>query len=482
MFNPVKPGRLRRLLCSPEQKGNTMTDREKITQVFYDYEDGGLVSADLDKVMRCLDKDLIGIGIGEQGFVTSLEDVRQVFLSGVKNAPGIKHSLSFEHIHILIHEEGFANLCAKVIVRAQKGDELTTSQFLQFLTLIRRGEEWKICGLHASSPVVTEESVEAYPLKFAEKTLQSLKEKIGEEAYLAEEQYRQAVLADTIAFYIINFSLDLFEKCQLNGELCAFVEPGTPYEQFLSDHLPLYVLEEDRKIFLETLSLQNVMDAFASGKKELNCEYRFLCPDGSVLWMVTIVRLITDVATGDKKGIMYVKDIDAAKHRELDMIAKADRDVMTGVLNKSAFIGSVSSLLCDREAHAFVMLDIDNFKAINDTNGHPAGDQVLIAIAGILKDTFSADGIVGRLGGDEFAAFIQGFRSQDDLRNRLEHVLEQITKIKPSGKALSVVTCSIGVALSSDTLTIGQLYKRADDALYRAKQNGKNQIAFYICR
>ena len=46
--------------------------------------------------------------------------------------------------------------------------------------------------------------------------------------------------------------------------------------------------------------------------------------------MVTIVRLITDVATGDKKGIMYVKDIDAAKHRELDMIAKADRDVMTG--------------------------------------------------------------------------------------------------------------------------------------------------------
>ena len=81
---------------------------------------------------------------------------------------------------------------------------MSISQFLQSLTLVRRGKDWKICALHASSPIVTEESVEAYPLKFAEKTLQSLKEKIGEEAYLAEEQYRQAVLADTVAFYIIN--------------------------------------------------------------------------------------------------------------------------------------------------------------------------------------------------------------------------------------------------------------------------------------
>ena len=72
-----------------------MTDREKIIQVFYDYEDGGLVSLDLNKILNCLDETLIGIGIGEQGFVTSKEDVRQVFTTGLKNNTDTKHSLSF---------------------------------------------------------------------------------------------------------------------------------------------------------------------------------------------------------------------------------------------------------------------------------------------------------------------------------------------------------------------------------------------------
>lgn len=104
-----------------------MTDREKIIQVFYDYEDGGLVSLDLNKILNCLDETLIGIGIGEQGFVTSKEDVRQVFTTGLKNNTDTKHSLSFEQIHVLIHEEGFANLCAKVIVRAEKENNVSIS-------------------------------------------------------------------------------------------------------------------------------------------------------------------------------------------------------------------------------------------------------------------------------------------------------------------------------------------------------------------
>lgn len=95
---------------------------------------------------------------------------------------------------------------------AKCGERVTQSRFSQSLTLIKEENEWKICCLHASTPIVTEENIDAYPLKFAEKTLQSLRDKIGEEVYAVEEQYRMAVLSDTIAFYIVNFSKDIYEN------------------------------------------------------------------------------------------------------------------------------------------------------------------------------------------------------------------------------------------------------------------------------
>ena len=102
-----------------------------------------------------------------------------------------------------------------------------------------------------------------------------------------------------------------------------------------------------------------------------------------------------------------------------------------------------------------------------------------MAIAGILKDIFAADGIVGRLGGDEFAVFLPGTHTQDALTARLEQVLEQVKSVKQCNKAPSNVTCSIGVTFCDDKRSIEEIYKNADDALYRAKQNGKNQITFF---
>lgn len=474
-----------------------MTDEDKIMRVFRQYEEGGLVSKDLDQVLDCIAEQVIGIGIGEQGFVHSKEDVRQVILSGQKHDPETKHSVSFERVKILVHEEGFANLCAKVIVRAEKKGTTNVSRFLQSLTLIRQGEDWKICALHASTPVVTEESVEAYPLKIAEETLKNLKEKIGEKAYLAEEQYRQAVLADTVAFYIINFSTDVFEKCQLNGQLCVKVEPGTPYEKFLIEKSPQYILDEDRERFLQLLSQQSVKDAFEKGNNELSCEYRMWVPDGTMRWMFTTVRLIIDVVTGERKGIMYVKDIDAEKRRELEMIDKADRDEMTGVLNKAAFTrraaellaglprfrmppvqGTVSECLVHSYNAAFIMLDVDNFKVINDTCGHPMGDRALIAVAGILKELFGEEAVIGRMGGDEFAVFVHGTLKRKELCDRLNAVLSKAAQINLGKDLCTGISCSIGVALRGEEQSIDLLYRKADDALYRAKLNGKSRYFF----
>lgn len=465
-----------------------MTDEEKIMEVFQRYEEAGLINADIEQVLNCITDDIIGIGIGEQGFVFSKEDVRRVITTGLKEDVLTKHSVSFEQVKIMIRKEGFANLCAKVNVRASRGEKIFTSVFLQSLTLVCRDGDWKICELHASAPVVTEESVEAYPLKFAEKTLQSLKEKIGEAAYLAEEQYRQAILADTIAFYIVNFSANIFEKCQLNGNTCVYVEPGTPYEEFIWEKSPVYVVEEDRSCFMDKLSLRRVNEAFEHGSRELSCEYRMVGPDGSVFWALTIVRLIRDVATGEQKGIMYVKNIDTEKRRELDMLQKAEWDGMTGVLNKAAFtrnvnaclagLGPESSAASAASRCAFVMMDVDDFKSINDSYGHPAGDRVLIAVAWILKDTFGENGFVGRLGGDEFAVFIRNIPSEEVFLQKLDTVLERVRRIELDKELNPGVSCSIGVVLCEGRKSLEQLYREADNALYRSKQMGKDRVTF----
>lgn len=164
-----------------------MTEEDRIKEVLYRFEDGGLISKDQDKILSCLSDTIIGIGIGEQGFVTSQNDIIEIFTAGIKEENEVSHFLDFGRTEIRLLREDMAVLCADVIVTAKCQETVTKSRFSQSLTLMKEKKQWKICCLHASTPIVTEENIEAYPLKFAEKTLQSLREKIGEEVYAVEE-------------------------------------------------------------------------------------------------------------------------------------------------------------------------------------------------------------------------------------------------------------------------------------------------------
>ena len=129
----------------------------------------------------------------------------------------------------------------------------------------------------------------------------------------------------------------------------------------------------------------------------------------------------------------------------------------------------------------FFMIDVDDFKAINDTFGHPAGDGVLKALARHLRNTVRHDDVVGRMGGDEFVVFCMGLGegpAREALAARLRgwHF--------PHGRAgddidLGAPTLSMGVASSADSsVTLDDLYAQADAALYRSKEAGKDRVTF----
>lgn len=459
-----------------------MDEKEKIIAVMHQFEEAGLVLKDINLLLSCISDHILGIGLGEQGIVTSKEDVRRVLESGIKEDEPNMHSVRYEKVHFLPHSDMFASLCCEVIVspkRVQNNRRLE-SRFFQSLTFTKEQGDWKICALHASTPVLTEEYIEAYPLKFAEKTLQGLRESIGEQVYLAEEQYRQAILSDTIAFYTIDFTLDQFEKCQCNDDICATVEPGTPYEQYILDNCAGYIVQEDQSRFLQTLSRQNVADAFQHGAKELSCEYRLKLPMDGFLWVTTTIRLIHDATSGHRKGILYVRDIDSAKREELILKVKATFDGMTKLYNKESFQQAASKSIATAGG-TLIILDVDDFKLVNDTFGHPVGDRVLIAIADLVKSLLPADAPVGRLGGDEYGAFFPGACSLKAVSNTLKDLSRQIKALRFSDAENLQVSCSYGVAECCPNDDFDSCYRRADSALYDAKKSGKDRISFSGC-
>ena len=152
-------------------------------------------------------------------------------------------------------------------------------------------------------------------------------------------------------------------------------------------------------------------------------------------------------------------------------------DSLTGTYNHLAFENKCTSLIRQKGTKLlFVMLDVDDFKIVNDTLGHNVGDRVLSQTGQVLKEAVGANGIVGRLGGDEFAAIVFGLEDSDAVDEFC---------VKLSGRLKNIIfdmeySASIGMTTGDDReLTFKDLYYEADQAMYYSKRHGKNRISFF---
>ena len=159
------------------------------------------------------------------------------------------------------------------------------------------------------------------------------------------------------------------------------------------------------------------------------------------------------------------------------MRRRAEIDVLTNVYNHKAFEEYCAKELAECTTNAlFVMLDIDDFKMINDTQGHAVGDMVLSQTGSILSEVIGDRGIVGRLGGDEFAVFASGFQNSVEMEEFCVSLRENLKKIIFDME----YSVSIGAAkLDGRRISFPDFYYEADRAVYAAKRGGKNRIVFY---
>ncbi len=167
-------------------------------------------------------------------------------------------------------------------------------------------------------------------------------------------------------------------------------------------------------------------------------------------------------------------DISEEAAEKEKLIAKSQLDGLTGLYNAATTKELITEKIKNKGSRmdAFVLIDGDDFKDINDTHGHLVGDQALKQIARSIKQTFRKTDIIGRIGGDEFCLYLQDFPSIDYVKDKCQQ-LNSLLQRSTEGEPISV---SVGLTLVQENDEYDDVFKRADDALYEAKQKGKAQV------
>lgn len=232
-----------------------------------------------------------------------------------------------------------------------------------------------------------------------------------------------------------------------------------------------YIYSEDVDNFIEALQGDDNIAVNFRAKKDLKYE--------SWAWYELKHKTIFNNGI-ISRVVGTLRDVTEEKENLQSLVFRATRDSLTHILNTGEAKKQIINILDRHETMfcAMMIIDLDNFKRVNDTLGHSAGNDVLIAVANILKDNFRSGDIVSRIGGDEFMVFVYiDNKDYDFIKSRARDILNNINKIKlDDGWYVSV---SIGISVFyGDYVTYNHLFEEADECLYNAKRKGKNQ--YYI--
>ncbi len=287
--------------------------------------------------------------------------------------------------------------------------------------------------------------------------------------HFVSEQINQFLIEldlDTMQIrYIGNFQ-DHFNRCAATTKLSDDLESG-------------YVHPED------IAGIQGGIAQVMQGENVSDLHLRLQNKEQQYIWC-SITAIPVDYHPGRplRKAIGLLKNIDEQVHQAAALQQRAETDLLTGLYNKvtteSRIADIVSRAKVEQERHILYIIDIDNFKTINDTFGHKYGDDVIVEFARTIQTMFRPDDIVGRVGGDEFFAFLRDVESDTLMRERGEMLCRALRKTYRQDGKQATVSASIGIAAYPTHGTdFEALYKHADLALYAAKQNGKDNFAVY---
>lgn len=233
--------------------------------------------------------------------------------------------------------------------------------------------------------------------------------------------------------------------------------------------------EEDVSLFFK------IIERLKSHTEFIDEKIRIKKVDGTAIWCRVRVKLQVDENGIPNKAIGVIVDVDEETRQTQILLERAEKDTLTGLYNKGATERIASKYMKDataKEGCAFMIIDIDDFKLINDSFGHLSGDVMLTELASSLQRIFDKTDVIGRIGGDEFAVVIQCVKAKEEVIQKAKEVCSIFNRLLR--EEAYTLSCSIGIAFAPDNGTDFQVvYQNADLALYEAKAAGKNNYNVY---
>ncbi len=229
-------------------------------------------------------------------------------------------------------------------------------------------------------------------------------------------------------------------------------------------------------------TMEELIAAVRAGIPYKEVQFRMAKADGRYIWCR--IRATTQFDQNHKpfKAVGIIADIDNEKRATQRLVDRAERDNLTNLYNKEAARKRIQWRMRQdgTETAAMFIIDLDNFKSVNDRFGHMFGDAVLTEMASSIAHLFRDGDIVARIGGDEFLAYMSALPSPRIAKTRAEKIIQTISSMMRENLKDTPLTCSVGVAYyptsGEDYIT---LFQRCDHALYLAKAAGKNRYEIY---
>ncbi|NQZ54230.1 MAG: EAL domain-containing protein [Piscirickettsiaceae bacterium] len=320
--------------------------------------------------------------------------------------------------------------------------------------------------------------VEVLKLKIHNVTLvNDLTENNRQQSQLLEQLRRSEQLASDafnnagVAMSLIDSNMTIFQVNEMASKLIGYT-----HDEMIGMELLLLSNERDqvqsKKLFAELI---------AGKRKKYQQRKQFIHKNGSNIWVHVTVSSICNESGNFEYAVLHAQDISQEKQLTEKLTHQAEHDFLTGLPNRQAFEYQLQTILqaTDNTEHILCYIDLDQFKVVNDTSGHIAGDELLKQLSQVIRNALRKSDLLARVGGDEFAILMFNC-SMDAAKRQLEILLSKIRDFRfiYEGQSFNV-GASLGLVLIDSNSTMTEVLKQADSACYAAKDAGRDRLHIF---